>query len=119
MKKITKPAEREEATYYSDFSGKCFGELHPPVEIKIEFNYGSKHDGAMVGLHLTDEEAKLFLDVIKKSASENYKAFLRKKLEEYDDQYQTSCDFRDWDSCELTGNSIALLQELLDIKEED
>ena len=118
MKKITKPAEREEATYYSDFSGKCFGELHPPVEIKIEFNYGSKHDGAMIGLHLTDEEAELFLDIIKKSASETYKGFLRKKFEEYDEQYQTSCDFRDWDSCELTGRSIDLLKNLLDIKEE-
>ena len=118
MKKITKPAEREEATYYSDFSGKCFGELHPPVEIKIEFNYGSKHDGAMIGLHLTDEEAELFLNIIKKSSSEIYKGFLRKKLEEYYEQYQSSCDFRDWDSCELTGNSIGLLKNLLDVKED-
>jgi len=118
MKKITKPAEREEATYYSDFSGKCFGELHPPVEIKIEFNYGSKHDGAMIGLHLTDEETELFLDIIKKCASKTYKAFLHKKLKEYDDQYQTDCDFRDWDSCESTCNSIDLLKKLLDIKED-
>ena len=119
MKKITKPAEREEATYYSDFSGKCFGELHPPVELKIEFNYGSKHDGSLIGLHLTDEETNLFLDIIKKNMSENYKAFLQKRLEDYDKQYQESCDFRDWDSCELTGNSIDLLKNLLDVKEED
>ena len=111
MKKIIKPSEK-------DFSGKCFGECHPPVEIKIEFNYGSKHDGSLIGLHLTDEEANLFLELIKKNMSENYKAFLYKKIEEYDNQYQSDCDFRDWDSCESTGNSIDLLKKLLDVKKD-
>lgn len=118
MKKITKPAEKEEGTYYSDFSGKCFGEFHPHVEIKIEFNYGSKYDGAVIGLHLTDEEVGLFLEVIKKSASANYKSFLLKKLGEFDEQYQSDCNLRDWDSCESTGNSIELLKNLLDIEED-
>ena len=39
MKKVTKPAEKEEAVYYSDFSGKTFGEFFPHVEVNIEFNY--------------------------------------------------------------------------------
>jgi hypothetical protein len=39
MKKTTRPAQREEAVYYSDFSGKCFGEI-PPIELKIEFGDG-------------------------------------------------------------------------------
>ena len=50
--------------------------------------------------------------------SENYKAFLCKKLEEHDNQYQSDCDFRDWDSCKSTGKSIDLLKKLLDVKED-
>jgi hypothetical protein len=46
MKKITKPAEKEEFVYYSDFSGKHMGDICSPVEVKIDFNYGSKRDGA-------------------------------------------------------------------------
>ena len=118
MKKVTKPAQKEEATYYSDFSGKCFGDHHPPVELKIEFNYGSKHDGSMIGLHLTDEEVKPILDAIKKNMSEDYKNFLMQKLNAYDEEYQESWDFRDWSSCDSICNSIDLLKELLDAKEE-
>ena len=46
MKKITKPKQKEEAVYYSDFSGKCFGEYAPPVRLKLEFGYGSIYDGS-------------------------------------------------------------------------
>jgi len=54
VKKITKPFCREEATYYSDFSGKCFGECGPDITLKLEFGYGSKYDGAAIELHLSD-----------------------------------------------------------------
>ena len=56
MKKILRPSSLEEAVYYSDFSGKCFGNLPPPVVAKIEFNYGSKQDGESLEFHFTDEE---------------------------------------------------------------
>jgi hypothetical protein len=119
MKKITKPAEREEAVYYSDFSGRCFGEWHPPVEVKIEFNYGSGHDGSVINLHLTDDEVNLFLDVIKKKMSEDYKNFLKHKLDTYNKEYDESISFRDWTSCDRIGNSVDLLRELLDIKSDE
>lgn len=119
MKKITKPAEKEEAVYYSDFSGKCFGEWHPPVEVKIEFNYGSKHDESTISLHLTDEEVKPILDVVKKRASEDYKSFLKHKLDLYDKQYDDSISFRDWSNCDRIANSVDLLKELLDIKNDE
>ena len=116
MKKIIKPAEKEEAVYYSDFSGKCFGEWNPPVEIKIEFNYGSEYDDCMLGLHLTDDEIKPILDVIKKNFSTDYKEFLKHKLKKYNMQYDDSISFRDWSDCDRIGNSIDLIKELLDIK---
>lgn len=118
MKKVTKPAQREEATYYSDFSGKCFGECPPPVELKIEFTYGSKHDGSVLELHLTDEEVKPILNLLKKNITEDYKSFMMQKINAYDEDYQTSCDSRDWSSCDSIGNSIDLLKELLDIEED-
>jgi hypothetical protein len=55
VKKITKPAEKEEAVYYSDFSGKCFGEFNAPVQLKIEFNYGSIYDGSKFTFDLDDD----------------------------------------------------------------
>lgn len=116
MKKITKPAEKEEAVYYSDFSGKCFGEFSPPIELKIEFNYGSGYDGSMLGFHLSDEDIKPIIDIIKKNISEDYKNFLRSKIEKYKKEYDVSVSFRDWDDCERIGYSVDLLKELLDIK---
>ena len=116
MKKVTKPAENEEAVYYSDFSGKCFGEWIPPVEVKIEFNYGSEYDGSMIGLHLTEEEVKPILGIIIKHASEDYKNFLKHKLDMYEKQYDESVSFRDWTDCDGILNSVDLLKELLDIK---
>ena len=119
MKKVTKPAENEEAVYYSDFSGRCFGEWIPPVEVKIEFNYGSEYDDSMISLHLTDEEVKPILDIIKKHASEDYKNLLKHKLDVYDKQYDDSVSYRDWTSCDRIANSVDLLKELLDIKNDE
>ena len=52
MKKIIKPAEREEAVYYSDFTGKVLNECGPDITLKLDFHYGSKRDGANLELHL-------------------------------------------------------------------
>ena len=65
MKKVTTPESKEEAVYYSDFSGKLLGELEPPVVLTINFNYGSKMDGALLRLDLTDEEIEDIIDLIK------------------------------------------------------
>lgn len=115
MKKIIKPLEKEQAAYYSDFSGKCFGEWGGPVDVKIEFNYGSKYDGSQISLHLSDEEAQHLLDCIKLKLSPDYKLSLKKQLDKQEKEYCESADFRDWESCGQKQNSIDLIEYLLDI----
>ena len=114
MKRITKPSQREEATYYSDFSGKHFGNYCSPVEVKIEFNYGSKYDGSLIGLHLTDDEVEFILDVIKKRTTSDYKDFLKKCLHKNETNELDAAEFRDWDSCKMIQNSTFLLEKLLE-----
>lgn len=118
MKKIIKPPEKEQAVYYSDFSGKCFGEWNSPVEVKFEFNYGSKYDGSEILLHLSDEETELLLDFMKLKLSDEYKELLKKQLKKENKQYCESADFRDWENCEQKQNSIWLLERLLDTKKQ-
>jgi hypothetical protein len=118
MKKITKPAEREEAVFYSDFSGKILDESFPPVEVKIEFNYGSKRDGASLQLHLDDEDVKPIIDLIKQKMSSDLKEQIKKQLEKQEKDFDDSMQFRDWGSCDYLTNSMWFLRELLDIKEE-
>lgn len=65
MKKIISPSVKEHCVYFSDFTGKCFGNLDPSISIKVEFNYGSKNDGSNFELHLTDEEFAPLLLYIK------------------------------------------------------
>ena len=119
MKKIIKPRINEEAVYYSDFSGKCFGELPAPVEISIAFSYGSKHDGAGIQIHLDDEELKPILDVIKKSISEDYKNDMKKTIQRYETNYNDAMQMRDWGHCDIVSNNIWFWREMLDIKEEE
>ena len=118
MKKVIKPAEREEAVYFSDFSGKCFGELYPPVELTISCSYGSKHDGAGIELHLDDEEIQPFLELIKKSISEDCKNKLKKQLESAENIHYGAMQMRDWEHCEITSNSIWFWKELLGLTNE-
>jgi hypothetical protein len=118
MKKITKPAEKEEAVFYSDFSGKTLGECTPPVEVKIEFNYGSERDGASLFLHLDDEDVKPIINLIKQKMSSDLKEQLKRQLEKQEKDFDDSMQFRDWNSCDYLTNSLWFLRELLDIKEE-
>ena len=118
MKKITKPAEKEEAVYFSDFSGKCFGNFSPDVNVRIEFNYNSRFDGDVVELHLTDEESMLILDLIKHKASTDYKNSVKTKLIHSEQLYDNSVDSRDWNGCNYICNSIELQKHILDIKED-
>lgn len=119
MKKVIKPAEQEEAVYFSDFSGKCFGEFHPPVELTISCSYGSKHDGAGIELHLDDEELKPFLELIKKSMSEDYKTKIKKQLESSENSYEDAMQMRDWEHCDILSNSIWFWREILGLTGEE
>lgn len=113
MKKIIKPAEREEAVYYSDFEGRCFGEFGPECTLKINFNYGSEHDGSDIEFHLTDEELQPILELIKSKLSVEYKKNIKKEIEENDEKYEDSIDSRDWQSCEYYATNVELLKKLL------
>ena len=117
MKKITKPAEREEAVFYSDFSGKPLDGCGPDVTLKIEFNYGSKKDGTRIELHLNYDDVKPIIDLIKQKISSDTKEQYKKKLSKLDDSYYDSMQFRDWGSCDVIINDIWFLRELLDITE--
>lgn len=72
MKKILKPAENEESIYYSDFNGKILNGF-PPVEICIDFNYGSKYDGCKLELHLDDGEFDELLNFLKTKLTPDFK----------------------------------------------
>jgi hypothetical protein len=118
VKKIIKPAEKEEAIYFTDFKGKSCGEFGAPVEVKISFNYGSKHDGDFLVLDLDDEEIEPFLKLIKQHMSEDYKKLLRDKLSALEKSYETSLQCRDWTSCEYESNSLSLLEYMVGSKED-
>lgn len=80
MKKVVAPATKETAVYYSDFSGKCFDEFGPTVEMSFEFNYGSNYDSSKIQLHLTNEEAEQVLDFIKTKLSKDWSDNFKKTL---------------------------------------
>ena len=117
MKKVLKPAEKEEATYYSDFTGKTFGDLGAPVDLKISFNYGSYRDGAVLSLHLDDKDINPIIKAIKQNLCANTKKQLKKWLKEQEKSFDESIQFRDWDSCDRISNCSSLLRELLDLTE--
>ena len=118
MKTIIKPAEREEAVYFSDISGKSFGEFAAPVELKLSFNYGSKHDGTEVNIDLDDEEVRPFLELLKKSVSEDFKQKMKKNLEKIENNYESSMQMRDWDYCDRMSDSIWFWREFLGLKDD-
>lgn len=75
MKKIIKPCQKEECTYFSDFTGRPLGQTCPPVELQISFNYGSKNDGANIVLDMDDNDAELLIDFLKNKALKNCDKF--------------------------------------------
>ena len=113
MKKITQPKQEERAEYFSDFSGKSFEGFNPDVEIKFEFNYGSKFDGGRVEFHLTDQEAEHVIDFIRMNLSEGKINELKNKLEEHEEYYEENVNARDWQSSDHFYNCIELFKYLL------
>jgi len=117
MKKVTKPAERGEAVYYSDFSGKNLGEFDAPVELKISCGYGSKYDQADITFHLDDNDLEKLTLILRDCISEDFKNEINKKINKYDKYYEDSMQMRDWDSCDKALNNLCLFRNLLGIKE--
>lgn len=113
MKKITKPAEKEEATYYSDFSGKCFGEFYPPIHLKLEFNYGSVYDGSVFTFDLDDKDIDDILFVLKGKLSNETKKDLKQRFVALNDNYEQNFQERDWTSCDYICNEKSLLTKLI------
>lgn len=113
MKKLIKPASPEKSIYYSDFSGKCFGEWYPPIELKIEFGYGSKYDGSILNFHLDDNDIENILSLLKTKLTENTKKEIKKTIDNLDKNYDDSIQSRDWTDCEYICNQNDLLKSLL------
>jgi 1,4-alpha-glucan branching enzyme len=113
MKKIIQPKQEEKVEYFSDFSNKSFELFPPDVQIKFEFNYGSKFDGAKIEFHLTDQESENVLDFIRMNLSENKITELKNKLESTEEDYEDNVDARDWQSCDYFHNCIELYKYLL------
>lgn len=113
MKKTTKPAQKEEAVYYSDFSGKCFGDWDPPIELIIYFNYGSKYDGSKLRFDLDDKDAEDILALLKSKLSSDTKKALKTACAILDDKYDNSVQSRDWTDCEFICNEKDLLKKLI------
>lgn len=113
MKNIIKPTQKEEAEYYSDFSGERFNHDIPEVEIKFSFEYGSKFDGSSFDVHLSDEEAKEIILLIRSKLSEKTKQKLNDFLEKTEKDYDDCIQFRDWDASDFHASSIGMYRFLL------
>lgn len=107
MKKIIQPSSVEEAVFYSDFSGKCFGE-HVPIKLTIEFDYGSKFDGSFLTLDLDDEDVVNILNLVKNKLSVDKKNDLLFKRDELEQLYTESLDGRDWGHCDQLFGHMSL-----------
>lgn len=113
MKKIIKPQLSEEAVYYSDFNGKCFGDFYPNATLSFQFDYGSKYDGETLTVHLSDEEAEEVLEFLKTKMSADFKESLRKKLAKQQNNLDDAIQARDYNQSDYYSNSCNLLQFLL------
>ena len=118
MKKIIKPAEREEAVYYSDFSGKNLGKFDAPVELKISCGYESKYDGMDITFHLDDNDLEKIITYLKSNISNDFKESITKKIDKYDNDYETSMQMRDWDACDNVLNNLSFLRKLVNTNKE-
>jgi hypothetical protein len=113
MKKVTKPAEKEESIYYSDFSGKCFGEGDPPIELVLDFGYGSKYDGGKLRFDLDDDDVECILELLKSKLSNDSKKTLKTTYKILDQRYEDSIQSRDWRDCDYVGNEQDLIKKII------
>ena len=113
MKKVIKPSAQEQAVYYSDFKGKCFGDFYPNATLSFQFDYGSKYDGEALTVHLSDEEAEEVLEFLKTKMSEDFKESLKRKLNKQQNNLDDAIQARDYSQSDYYSNSCNLLQFLL------
>jgi hypothetical protein len=114
MKKILKPQQREEALFYSDFTGKPLGNMgYEPVGVKITCNYGSKFDGSEITLHLDDDDLLQLIDFLKTKVSEDFKNQIKNSMKKLDKDHEDCFQARDWQSVEYIQNNMDLLKLLL------
>ena len=79
MKIVQVPAEKEEALYFSDFTGKPLNPCGSDITLTIDFGFGSENDGRFITLHLDDSDIKEVLALLaKKTNSESVLDFLTK-----------------------------------------
>ena len=116
MKKVLKPEEKEEAAYYSDFTGKPLGEFNPEVKLIMDFSYGSKYDGSAFTLHLSDKDAEEILEFLSNKITKECKKEIQKNLEQFDSRYDNAMDSRAWDECDLLHNNRVVLKKLLNLE---
>jgi hypothetical protein len=115
MKKIITPKQNEEANYYSDFTGEPFDDYYgPPVELKVEFNYGSKYDCSEFTLHLSDKDIEPILDLIKLKLNPDFKKNLSDLLIEDEQAYSDAIEARDALECEHRIANMNLIKRLID-----
>lgn len=113
MKKTLKPAEREEAAYYSDFTGKPLGEFGAEASLIMNFSYGSKYDGSAFTLHLSDEDADGILSFLASKLTEEARKEIKTNLEQFDVRYDDAMDSRAWHECDILHNNREVLKKLL------
>jgi hypothetical protein len=113
MKKITKPAQKEEAVYYSDFTGKCFGEFDSHIKLTLDFGYGSKYDGSKLKFDLDDTDIEDIVFLLKSKLSNDTKKVLKDMYTRLDNDYDNNIQARDWFSCNYICNEKALLKKLI------
>jgi len=119
MKTVTKPAQREEAEYYSDFSGKKIKLPIPPAQITLDFNYGSQYDESKITLDLNNEEAQEVIAFLREKISTRTRKEFGRRLKVANKNYDDNFQARDWQSVEYYEADIQLLEALLGVKRED
>jgi len=113
MKKITKRKCEEEAVYYSDFSGKRLSDVGSPVNLKIEFNYGSIYDGSNLSFDLDDEDVEELLLFLKGKLNKRAKEDILREITNNDEEHGYALEVRSWDECSILLCKNALLTQLI------
>ena len=114
MKKIIVPEQKEEANYYSDFTGQPFDSYFgPPIELKVQFNYGSKYDCSEFTLHLSDKDIEPVLDLIQSKLNPDFKKELHDFYLGDEVELQNAIEARDPQECEYRISNMNLIKRLL------